>query len=266
MISGLADLPYEELEIKTPLMGARTPSLDALARCGCCGAIYTVPEEVPLTRENALLGVLGYDFRRGIPDPADLYKFGAARDSYEAPESLPYFVIPRFSGHGVVIARSLISHGIGKMALLKSVEADYSNPDISADRARVDLALKEITCMEFVLLDVECHVPKGQGAFEAKMRRIEEIDREVITPLADYVWNAKEQMNMVVVADVITSCRTGKIHDGEVPAVVYFNDDLPYETEKFDEESVLEGSLNAPLPGDLIHKLMTFEPLIDDNA
>lgn len=28
----------------------------------------------------------------------------------------------------------------------------------------------------------------------------------------------------------------------------------------FDEESVVDGPLNTPLPGDLIRKLVTFEP------
>ena len=44
----------------------------------------------------------------------------------------------------------------------------------------------------------------------------------------------------------------GEAGEGEVPAVVYFNDDLPYDTQSFDEASVVDGPLGTPLPGDLI--------------
>ena len=63
--SGIADVPDEELGGKTPLMLADTPSLDALAKCGCCGSILTLPDDVALTRENAMLSLLGYDPKKG---------------------------------------------------------------------------------------------------------------------------------------------------------------------------------------------------------
>ncbi len=43
---GIADLPDPELEGSTPLGIAETPSLDALAKCGCCGSLLAVDEEV----------------------------------------------------------------------------------------------------------------------------------------------------------------------------------------------------------------------------
>ena len=82
--------------------------------------------------------------------------------------------------------------------------------------------------------------------------------------MADYVWNAKMQMNLVVTGDYVTSWQDRRRLHGEVPAVVYFNDDLPYDLNRFDEESVKEVPLNAPLPGDLIRLLISFEPLPEE--
>ncbi len=87
------------------------------------------------------------------------------------------------------------------------------------------------------------------GDLKGKIEAIERIDRDVINPIADYVWNAKVQMNMVVVSDHITSWRMGRPVRGRgTTAVVYFNDDLPYDTQSFDEASVVDGPLGTPLP------------------
>lgn len=57
IVSGIADIPDLELEGRTPLMLAATPSLDALAKCGCCGSIMTLADDVPLTKTNAILSL-----------------------------------------------------------------------------------------------------------------------------------------------------------------------------------------------------------------
>ncbi|MDE6400570.1 MAG: hypothetical protein K2L68_06900, partial [Muribaculaceae bacterium] len=101
---------------------------------------------------------------------------------------------------------------------------------------------------------------------EGKMDVLERIDRELITPVADYVWNARLQMNLVVTGDLVTSWRDRATARGEVPAVVYFNDDLPYDMKAFDEKTVAEGPLNAPLPGDLMRLLASFEPFDDEKG
>ena len=95
---GIADLPDPELEGSTPLGIAETPSLDALAKCGCCGSLLAVDEEVPLTTANAILSLLGYDFSRGVPDPMELEEFGATDErvapAYDEPgreSTLRYF-------------------------------------------------------------------------------------------------------------------------------------------------------------------------------
>lgn len=267
IVSGIADIPYEETCGKTPLMLADTPSLDALAKCGCCGSILTLPEVVELSSHNAILSMLGYDLGKEMPSAESLEKFG--KSALMTPESgAPgFFIIPKFSGHGVVISARPAVKGIGKMALLHPLDIiTDTNGGESTLRQMADAAINAIEKEEFVFLHVECAAAMSRkGDLRGKIEAIEKIDRDIITPIADYVWNAKEQMNMVLTTDCITSWKTRKNERGEVPAVVYFNDDLPYNTDRFDEQSVEEGPLNAPLPGDLIRKLITFEPLIEDD-
>ncbi len=264
--SGIADIPYEETCGKTPLMLADTPSLDALAKCGCCGSMLTLPEDIDLTSQNAILSILGYDLGKEMPTEESLEKFGKSALMSSDSEGLGYFIIPKFSGHGVVISARPAVKGIGKMALLQPLEVN-ADPDSgeSVLRRMAEAAISAIESKEFVLLHVECAAAMSRkGDLRGKIEAIEKIDRDIITPIADYVWNAKEQMNMVLATDCITSWKTRKFERGEIPAVVYFNDDLPYDTNRFDEQSVEDGPLNTPLPGDLIRKLISFEPFIEE--
>lgn len=267
IIGGLADIPDSLMEGKTPLMAAVTPSLDALARCGCCGSVLTVDPAVPLSPHTAILSLLGYDFRRGMPAPEELAAFGRNEPVREEGSSLRYFVLPKFSGHGVVISDDDMVNGIGRMALL-NVERPYGENSSGDTRLRemAEATIRAIERDEFVLVYI--HAPRDmslKGSWDAKVESIEDIDREYISPVADYVWGAKQQMNMVVVSDCISSWRCGMDMRGEVPAVVYFNDDPPYDTDTFDEESVVDGPLGAPMPGDLIRRLMTFETYYEDS-
>lgn len=264
IIGGMADLPEKGTGGKTPLMLASTPSLDALAKCGCCGSLLTVPDDVPLSTETAVLSLLGYDFARGIPSRETLVNAGRG---FPTGEPLRYFVIPKYSGHGVVITASDSVRGIGKMAMLRplfpmgsSVVAGFATGSSLEEKAKAAIAAIEF--YDFVLVYVELpHEMSVQGDEDGKIEALERIDRDLISPVADYVWSAKMQMNLVVTGDHITSWRTRRCERGEVPAVVYFNDDLPYDTDTFNEESVSDGPLNAPLPGDLIRRLISFEPL-----
>lgn len=265
IISGLADVPDRSLQGKTPLMLAHTPALDALAKCGCAGSLRVCPDGVAPTRNNAILSLLGYDFSKGVPEAVSLASFGKSASPVPEEFGLRCHVIPKFSGHGVVISNHPEVRGIGKMAMLSAEEGGHSRGD--GDSGLYSLAEKALAALdrnELVVVHVESaaamsrrHDPDG------KQRAIEEIDRDIVAPIADYVWNAREQMNMVVLSDNVLPWRTGQPVEKDVPAVVYFNDDLPYDTDRFDEEVLAEGPLNAPLPGDLLKLLISFEPLFE---
>ena len=44
---GMADRPIRELGGKTPLMAARTPNMDFIARNGTVGTVQTIPGGMP---------------------------------------------------------------------------------------------------------------------------------------------------------------------------------------------------------------------------
>lgn len=58
---GMADLPIEALDGKTPLEYANTPTMDALAKMGEIGMVHTVPSGMKPGSDTANLSVLGYD-------------------------------------------------------------------------------------------------------------------------------------------------------------------------------------------------------------
>jgi len=73
----MADYPIERLGGKTPLMVARKPAIDTVARRGRCGRLVTVEPDMPPGSEVANLTVLGYDPRtcyqgRGVLEAASL--------------------------------------------------------------------------------------------------------------------------------------------------------------------------------------------------
>lgn len=58
---GMADRPIPELDNKTPLEYAKTPTMDALAKKGELGLVHTIPEGMKPGSDTANLSVLGYD-------------------------------------------------------------------------------------------------------------------------------------------------------------------------------------------------------------
>jgi 2,3-bisphosphoglycerate-independent phosphoglycerate mutase len=58
---GMADYPVESIHGKTPLMVARTPNMDWLAKHGSLGLVRTVPDGFNPGSEIANLSIFGYD-------------------------------------------------------------------------------------------------------------------------------------------------------------------------------------------------------------
>jgi len=58
---GMADEPIAELGHLTPLQAAKTPHMDAIARCGRSGTLLTLPEGFPTSSDVANMSVLGCD-------------------------------------------------------------------------------------------------------------------------------------------------------------------------------------------------------------
>mgnify|MGYP002509011893 CR=1 FL=1 len=58
---GMADYPIDELNGKTPLEAAKTPTLDALSKVSEVGLVHTIPEGMAPGSDTANLSVAGYD-------------------------------------------------------------------------------------------------------------------------------------------------------------------------------------------------------------
>ncbi|MGK7344500.1 MAG: cofactor-independent phosphoglycerate mutase [Candidatus Nitrospinota bacterium M3_3B_026] len=61
---GMPDRPIPEKDNKTPLMLARTPNLDRLAREGTAGSARTTPEGFEPGSDVTNLGIMGYDVKK----------------------------------------------------------------------------------------------------------------------------------------------------------------------------------------------------------
>jgi 2,3-bisphosphoglycerate-independent phosphoglycerate mutase len=61
VIDGMGDLPNKDIDYKTPLEAAKTPNLDALARRGKTGLMYSVRKGVAPESDVAVISLLGYD-------------------------------------------------------------------------------------------------------------------------------------------------------------------------------------------------------------
>jgi 2,3-bisphosphoglycerate-independent phosphoglycerate mutase len=61
VLSGVADLPHQSLQGKTPLAVARTPTLDRLASAGRIGQVQVSPGDRPPGSDVALLRLFGFD-------------------------------------------------------------------------------------------------------------------------------------------------------------------------------------------------------------
>ena len=69
---GMADFPLPELEGRTPLEVAFTPSMDELARTGLTGLFYPIPDDLPAGSDVGNLSLFGYDPRETFTGRAPL--------------------------------------------------------------------------------------------------------------------------------------------------------------------------------------------------
>ncbi|MFZ5876911.1 MAG: cofactor-independent phosphoglycerate mutase [Nitrospirota bacterium] len=64
LADGMADIPLQRLQNRTPLEAAKTPNLDRLAREGELGLVRTTPAGATPTSEITNLTILGYDAKK----------------------------------------------------------------------------------------------------------------------------------------------------------------------------------------------------------
>ena len=79
-LDGLGDDPIPELDGRTPLEAARTPSLDRLAQRGSTGIVVTVGDQIAPESDIAVFAILGYDPREEHPGRGVVEAVGVGMD------------------------------------------------------------------------------------------------------------------------------------------------------------------------------------------
>jgi 2,3-bisphosphoglycerate-independent phosphoglycerate mutase len=116
---GMADFPIEEMGGKTPLMAARKPNIDRIARDGYCGQVATVPNGFSPGSDVACMSLFGYD-------PAKYYTGRAPIEAYAMGIAM---------GPADVAFRCNLVHLDAQTS--RVVMGDYSAGHITTDEARI---------------------------------------------------------------------------------------------------------------------------------
>jgi 2,3-bisphosphoglycerate-independent phosphoglycerate mutase len=119
---GMADFPLDELNGKTPLMVAKKPYMDMMAKEGFCGKVLTVPEGFSPGSDVACMSIFGYS-------PAKYY---TGRAPIEA------------AGMGIKMGETDVAFRCNLVHLGgldgNTTMADYSGGHITTDEAKVLIA------------------------------------------------------------------------------------------------------------------------------
>ena len=126
---GMADLPLEQLDGKTPLAYAKTSVMDELAKVSQIGRVQTVPTGMQPGSDTANLSVLGYDPRKYYTgrSPLEALSIGITLDEGD-----------------VAIRCNLVTVSSEEACYEEKVMMDHSADEISTEDAAVLLqAVKE---------------------------------------------------------------------------------------------------------------------------
>lgn len=266
IIGGMADLPDRALDGKTPLMVADIPSLNVLAGDGSLG-IITPGEGLVTSTADAVLSMLGYDLRKGRATDYEYRQFGLEVSGIPLTPSLSPIVIPTFSGHGTVISPSPLVRGILKSAFMYPIDL-YAPGNSETDLLEAMAAQTISAAAQSQLVTVFVDGPEQasrQGDPDGKIESLEMIDAHLITPVADFVWRSDEMMNLVVTTDHIFSWRHKMPVEGQVPVLIYFNDEPLLKKRNFNEVTASEGELNLVNPADLMRLLYPLPPASNED-
>lgn len=183
---GMADLPVPELGGKTPLMAARKPSMDRIAREGRTGLFRTIQPDMPTGSAVANLSVLGYDPRtaysgRGVLEAASL---GVP----VGPDDLVMRVNLITIGEGRIISHSSghISNGEAYQ-ILSDLQPHFEGWGVKLHQG---LSYRHVLILPHGVADLECAPPHDHIG--------EEADKLKIRPLSDRAVQTAVVLNRMI--------------------------------------------------------------------
>lgn len=130
---GMADFPIDELQGKTPLMVAKKPYMDMMAKEGICGKVKTIPDGFPPGSDVAGMSLFGYDPGRFYTGRAPIEAYGMGIEMGETDVAFRCNMVNIGSSDG------------------EAIMEDYSGGQISTEEARIFIELlnKNIGRREF---------------------------------------------------------------------------------------------------------------------
>lgn len=133
--TGIADVPVEALEGRTPLEAAHTPNLDRLAAKARVGLVRQVPEGLRISSDAAVLSVLGYDPRTTDATRGGIEAAGMGVDL--GPDDLAFRMnfVSTFRGHLVDFNAGHIG-GVEARLLVEALQAELGGAAAAGEAAR----------------------------------------------------------------------------------------------------------------------------------
>ncbi len=130
---GMADEPIAELGNQTPLMAAKTPQLDKLAKLSELGIAHTIPEGMKPGSDTANLAVLGYDPKIYYSGRSPLEALSIGVDMKATDIALRCNIVTLSEEDGPYEQRTILDHSSGEIStedaavLLEAVRKELEN-------------------------------------------------------------------------------------------------------------------------------------------
>lgn len=130
---GMADLPINELEGKTPLEYADTPTMDRLAAAGEIGMVHTIPDGMKPGSDTANLSVLGYNPKQYYSGRSPLEALSIGVDMKTTDIALRCNLVTLSEENAPFEEQTMIDHSSGEIetkdaaVLLEAVRKELEN-------------------------------------------------------------------------------------------------------------------------------------------
>ena len=113
---GMADLPMDALEGKTPLEYANTPKMDELASMGEIGMVHTIPDGMKPGSDTANLSVLGYNPKKFYSGRSPLEALSIGIPMKETDIALRCNIVTLSEEEEAYADRTIIDHSSGEIS------------------------------------------------------------------------------------------------------------------------------------------------------
>lgn len=225
----MADYPHKELFNRTPLAISETHVLDYLTPKSQIGLIRTIPNNCVARNEASILSFMGYD-------PVAVLKDNNMIDwNLDRPLKIDSFY-NKYKLKASVISRLDYIKKLCKSADIKVCDICNTVEDVEKDyREKLNILFDEINKkQDFVCLHIEDN--SNDNSIESRIKRIEDIDKYLLSPLLKGLNNIKDDFKLVIISSLIE--KDDKIIADPIPFLMYqSNMERDTEIKRFSEQT-----------------------------